>query len=44
MESYYTKEDGEIYYYNIREHSGPDTIYVSKLVEFKNQLTGEKIK
>ena len=42
MESFYTKEDGEVYYYKLREKSGPDTIYVSKLTEFKNSFTGEK--
>ncbi len=42
MESFYTKEDGEIHYYKLREKSGPDTIYVSKLVEFENSVTGEK--
>lgn len=42
MESFYTKDDGEIYYYTLREQSGPDTIYVSKLVEFENSVTGEK--
>ena len=42
MESFYTKEEGEIHYYKLREKSGPDTIYVSKLVEFKNSVTGEK--
>lgn len=42
MESFYTTEDGEIHYYKLREKSGPDTIYVSKLVEFENSVTGEK--
>lgn len=42
MESFYTKEDGEIHYYKLREKSGPDTIYVSKLVEFESSVTGEK--
>lgn len=42
MESFYTKEDGEIYYYKLRERSGPDTIFVSKVTEFKNNVTGEK--
>jgi len=42
MESFYTKEDGEIYYYKLREKSGPDTIFVSKLTEFVNSVTGEK--
>jgi len=42
VESFYTKEDGEIYYYKLREKSGPDTIYVSKVSEFTNSLTGEK--
>jgi hypothetical protein len=42
VQSFYTKEDGEIYYYELREKSGPDTIYVSKLIEFKNSATGEK--
>ncbi|MFK5915645.1 MAG: DUF4263 domain-containing protein [Woeseiaceae bacterium] len=41
MESFYTKEDGEIYYYNLREKNGPDTIYVSKLTEFKNSINNE---
>lgn len=40
MESFYTKEDGEIHYYKLREKSGSDTIYVSKLTEFKNSITG----
>lgn len=42
MDSFFTKEDGEIYYYSLRERSGPDTIYVSKLAEFKNSVTGKK--
>jgi len=42
VESFYTKEDGEIYYYKLREKSGPDTIYVSKLIEFENSVTGDK--
>jgi len=42
MEVFYTKDDGEIYYYTLRDKSGPDTIYVSKEAEFKNSLTGEK--
>ena len=42
MKSFYTKEDGEIYYYKLRERSGPDTIFVSKVTEFKNNVTGEK--
>lgn len=42
MEYFYTKEDGEIHYYKLREKGGPDTIYVSKLVEFENSVTGEK--
>ena len=41
-DSFYTKEDGEIYYYKLREKSGPDTIFVSKLVEFENSVTKEK--
>lgn len=41
MESFYTKEDGEIYYYKLRDRSGPDTIFVSKVTEFKNSVTGE---
>ena len=42
MESFYTKEDGEIYYYKLRDRSGPDTIFVSKVTEFENSVTGEK--
>lgn len=42
MESFYTKEDGEIYYYKLRDKSGPDTIFVSKLTEFENSVTKEK--
>lgn len=42
MQSYYTKEDGEIYYYKLRDRSGPDTIFVSKVSEFTNPVTGEK--
>lgn len=42
MDSFYTREDGEIYYYKLRDKSGPDTIYVSKLVEFENSFTKEK--
>ena len=42
MDSFYTKEDGEIYYYKLRDKSGPDTIFVSKLVEFENSVTKEK--
>lgn len=41
MESFYTKEDGEIYYYKLRDRSGPDTIFVTKVTEFKNSVTGE---
>jgi len=42
VDSFYTKEDGEIYYYKLRDKSGPDTIFVSKLVEFENPVTKEK--
>ncbi len=42
MESFYTKEDGEIYYYKLRDKSGPDTIFISKLTEFENSVTKEK--
>ncbi len=42
MEAFYTKDDGEIYYYTLRDKSGPDTIYVSKVAEFENSVTGEK--
>lgn len=42
MESFYTKEDGEIYYYKLRDKSGPDTIFVSKVSEFENSVTKEK--
>lgn len=42
MESFYTDKDGEIYYYKLREKSGPDTIFVSKLTEFVNSVTGEQ--
>jgi Shedu protein SduA, C-terminal len=42
MESFYTKDDGEIFYYKLRDKSGPDTIYVSKLTEFVNSFTKEK--
>ena len=42
MESFYTKEDGEIYYYKLCDKSGPDTIFVSKVTEFENSITGEK--
>ena len=42
MESFYTKDNGEIYYYTLRDRSGPDTIFVSKLTEFVNSATGEK--
>jgi len=42
MDSYYTKEDGEIYYYKLRDKSGPNTIFISKLTEFNNTATGEK--
>ena len=42
MESFYTGEDGEIHYYKLRDKSGPDTIYVSKVTEFENTITGEK--
>lgn len=42
MESFYTKEDGEIFYYKLRDKSGPDTIYVSKVTEFENSITGHK--
>ena len=42
MKSFYTKEDGEIFYYKLRDKSGPDTIYVSKITEFENSITGQK--
>jgi len=42
VESFYTKDDGEIYYYKLRDKSGPDTIFVSKLSEFENSITKEK--
>jgi len=42
VESFYTGEDGEFHYYKLREKSGPNTIYVSKLTEFTNSFTGEK--
>jgi hypothetical protein len=42
VESFYTKEDGEIYYYKLRDKSGPDTIFISKLTEFENSVTKEK--
>lgn len=42
MESFYTGDDDEIHYYKLRDKSGPDTIYVSKLTEFTNSTTGEK--
>lgn len=43
MESFYTKEDGEIFYYKRRDKSGgPDTIYVSKVTEFEDSITGQK--
>ena len=42
MESFYTTDDDEIHYYKLREKSGPDTIYVSKLIEFENGVPGEK--
>ncbi len=42
MNSFYTKDDGEIYYYKLRDKSGPDTIFVSKIVEFENSVTKEK--
>lgn len=42
MESFYTKDDGEIYYYKLRDKSGLDTIFVSKVTEFENSVTKEK--
>jgi hypothetical protein len=42
VESFYTGEDGEIHYYKLREKSGPDVIYVSKLTEFTNSFNGQK--
>jgi len=42
VNSFFTKEDGEIYYYSLRDNAGPDAIFVSKLTEFKNSATGEK--
>lgn len=42
MESFYSTEDEEIHYYKLRDKSGPDTIFVSKLTEFTNGFTGEK--
>lgn len=41
MESFYTKEDGEIHYYKLREKSGPDTIFVSKLAVHHDKFNGE---
>lgn len=42
VESFYSTEDDEIHYYKLRDKSGPDTIFVSKLTEFTNSVTGEK--
>ena len=42
MDSFFTKEDGEIYYYSLRDKAGPDAIFVSKLTEFDNSVTGGK--
>lgn len=42
MESFTTGENGEIHYYKLRDKSGPDTIFVSKLTEFVNSATWEK--
>ncbi len=42
MDSFFTKEDGEIYYYSLRDNAGPDAIFVSKLTEFDNSVTGGK--
>lgn len=42
MESYYTTQDDEIYYYKLRDKRGPDTIFVTKVTEFQNRVTGEK--
>jgi len=40
VDSFFTKEDGEIYYYSLRDNAGPDAIFVSKLTEFDNSVTG----
>jgi hypothetical protein len=42
MDSFYSDKDAQIHYYNIRERNGPDTIYVSKLIESENSVTNVK--
>jgi len=41
MDSFYEDEKGEIHYYTLRDRKGPDTIFISKVKEFPNSLTGE---
>lgn len=39
MDSFYTDDD-EVRYFKLRDKRGPDTIFVSKVTEFKNSITG----
>jgi Shedu protein SduA, C-terminal len=41
MDAFYTDQDGEIHYYKLRDKHGPDTIFVSKVTEFTNSVTGK---
>lgn len=40
MDSFYTDDDDEVRYFKLRDKRGPDTIFVSKVSEFKNSITG----
>ncbi len=39
MDSFYTDDD-EVRYFKLRDKHGPDTIFVSKVSEFRNSITG----
>ena len=40
MDSFYTDDDDEVRYFKLRDKRGPDTIFVSKVSEFQNSITG----
>jgi len=40
MDAFYADEHDEIHYYKLRDKRGPDTIFVSKVTEFINSITG----
>jgi hypothetical protein len=37
---FYTAEEGELHYFNLRQRKGADAIFVSKETKFSNSLTG----